>query len=92
MMVHHRPSLAFTGDWEPGSRLFQEEPVMDSHAHEPWQDAIKHHRVPFFYQCPTCEKPTAMNIKAIHRSIFHGKDTIVYVCNSCGTEKTEILT
>lgn len=62
------------------------------HSQAPAPDSSNRHRIPAFFQCPNCEKPTAMNIKAIHRAMFRGKDTVVYECNSCGTEQTEILT
>ena len=64
--------------------------VMRSPATSP--DSTDYHRIPSFFQCPNCEKPTVMNIKAIHRGVFRGKDTIVYRCHSCGTEETEIMT
>lgn len=62
---------------------------MHSQASSP---AATNHHVPSFIQCPSCEKPTVMNIKAIHRAVFRGKDTIVYQCKNCGTEETEIMT
>ncbi|CAN5454073.1 hypothetical protein BH10PSE11_BH10PSE11_19710 [soil metagenome] len=62
------------------------------HSQTPLPDSLNRHRIPSFFQCPNCEKPTAMNIKAIHRALFRGEDRIVYECKNCGTEKIETMT